>query len=84
MDITTLAEHDLSPVPEEGRWGQGYGRAYTPAELDDIAVNVAPVRGPGHPPRLLADNPGFSWGSAGPVRVPAGLRPARSPQPRRR
>lgn len=74
MDTTTaIAEHDAELVPDEARWGQGYGgRAYSPAELDTIASNVAPARGPGHPARLLASDPGFNWVSAATARVPSG------------
>ncbi|WP_018685411.1 NUDIX domain-containing protein [Actinokineospora enzanensis] len=74
MNTTTaIAEHDAELVPDEARWGQGYGgRAYSPAELDTIASNVAPARGPGHPARLHAGDPGFDWVSDTAAHVPSG------------
>ncbi|RAS59435.1 ADP-ribose pyrophosphatase YjhB (NUDIX family) [Lentzea atacamensis] len=72
--ISVITEHDALVVPDESRWGQGYGdRPYTAADLDTIAVNVAPVCGSGHPPRLLAEHPGFGWISASEALVPAGF-----------
>ncbi|MDT7783521.1 MAG: hypothetical protein QOF58_1940 [Pseudonocardiales bacterium] len=72
--MSMIAEHDALLVPDETRWGQGYGdRPYTAADLDTIAVNVAPVCGPAHPRRLLDQHPDFDWISATEARVPAGF-----------
>lgn len=69
-----ITEHDALLVPDEDRWGQGFGgRPYTAHELDTIAFNVAPARGPGCAARLLAADPGFSWISVTSAFVPAGF-----------
>lgn len=75
MTITSsIAAHDSCLVPDEGRWGQGYGgRPYTLAELDAIAANVAPARSGANSPRLTSDDFGLRWACEATVDVPAGF-----------
>lgn len=73
QNMNAITEHDAHLVPDESRWGQGYGgRAYTPVELDTIAFNVAPALGPAGAARLHADDAGFAWTSPRTAQVPAG------------
>lgn len=74
QNMNAITAHDAHLVPDESRWGQGYGgRAYTPVELDTIAFNVAPTLGVSGSDRLHADDAGFAWTSPRTAQVPAGF-----------
>ncbi|MBN9748574.1 NUDIX hydrolase [Amycolatopsis sp. A1MSW2902] len=69
---------DAELVPDDTRWGQGYGRPYSPAELDDIARNIATPQ-PGYRFRLRANSPGWSPAVSGRAHVPPGYDALRHP-----
>ncbi|ATY17289.1 NUDIX hydrolase (plasmid) [Amycolatopsis sp. AA4] len=72
-------DEDARRLPDENRWGQGYGRDYTPADLDEIAGNLAGPPQPGYRRRLHADTPGWSPAVAGRAHVPPGYDALRHP-----
>lgn len=64
METTTSAPaQDVEILPDEDRWGPGFGSAPYPAEtLDEIAGYLAETRQPGYGARLFSTSTGLVLG----------------------